>query len=57
MVDRPKQFLMRLTEEESAMLRSLAERDGLTASDYLRMFIRRSYAETFGEKKPTKTKK
>lgn len=38
------------------MLRALAERDGVTASDYVRMFIRRDYAEKFGGKLPKKAK-
>ncbi|HLV65212.1 MAG TPA: hypothetical protein VKY73_05345 [Polyangiaceae bacterium] len=34
------------------MLRALAERDGISASDYVRMFIRKDYAEKFGDKPP-----
>jgi len=38
------------------MLRVLAEADGLSSADIIRTLIRRSYAERFGEKKPTKSK-
>lgn len=33
------------------MLQALAEEDGVSASDVLRIFVRRVYAERFGEKK------
>jgi DNA-binding GntR family transcriptional regulator len=46
-----------MSDEELAMLRALAERDGLSASDVLRLFIRRAYAEAFGDKKPPRIKK
>ena len=46
-----------MSEMERAMLSALAERDGITQSDVLRMFISRAYAEAFGDKKPPKPKK
>jgi hypothetical protein len=52
MVDRDKRLTIRIAEEELAMLSALAEAEGVTQSDYLRLFIRRSYAEKFPPKKP-----
>ena len=49
---RDKLINLRATSEEVAMLHALAERDGISASDLLRQFIRRSYAAVFGEKRP-----
>jgi hypothetical protein len=34
------------------MVQALADADGVSASDYVRLFIRRTYAEKFGDKKP-----
>jgi len=48
---------IRASTEEVEMLRALAEREGLTASDYLRLFIRRAHAEAFGAAKPRKKPK
>jgi hypothetical protein len=42
---------VRISDEEVDMLRALAERAGLTASDLLRQYIRREYAEAFPPKK------
>ena len=42
-----------VTEEEANMLRALAERQGLSASDVLRQYIRNAYAKAF----PPKTKR
>jgi hypothetical protein len=53
---RDRQFRIRLDETELAMLHALAERDGISASDFVRQFVRRSYAATFGEKPPKKPK-
>lgn len=36
------------------MLQALADRDGIAVSDVLRIFIRRAYAEAFGDKAPKK---
>jgi len=48
---------LRIADEERAMLAALAEKDGISASDVLRLFIRREYAIAFGAKKPPKPKK
>jgi hypothetical protein len=48
--ERDKQFRMNLSEEERAMLEALSEADGVTASDYLRLLIRRQHQERFGAK-------
>ena len=42
---RPNQFKMLLSDEELETLRELAERAGLSASDYLRQLIRREHEE------------
>ena len=43
--ERPNQFKILLSDEELDMLKELAERDGLTASDYVRLFIRKEAAQ------------
>lgn len=48
---------LRIAEEERVMLAALAEKDGISASDVLRLFIRREYAVAFGSKKPPKSPK
>lgn len=47
---------MNLSDDELAMLRQLAEADGITASDFLRMQIRRQYGERFGATAQPKAK-
>lgn len=42
---------VRLTDDEDRMLKALAEHQGMTASDVLRQFIRRAFAEAFPPKK------
>jgi hypothetical protein len=54
--ERTARFEIRIAPQEIAMLRVLAEADGLSSADIIRTLIRRSYAERFGEKKPTKSK-
>jgi hypothetical protein len=58
-VERPRNLNVRMSDEELAMLAKLAERDGLTSSDWLRLTIRRSYAEAFApdSKPPPKRRK
>jgi hypothetical protein len=41
---RDKLFKLMLTDDEREMLRGLAEGEGLTASDFIRQFIRREHA-------------
>jgi hypothetical protein len=53
---RTRRLSMLISDEEWEKLQALAEAEGITASDYVRMFVRRAHAERFGEKKP-KTKK
>jgi hypothetical protein len=48
---------MRLAAAEKGMLDALAGREGLNASDFLRVTIRRLHAEAFGDKAPKKPKK
>lgn len=43
--ERPNQFKILLSDEELEMLRELAERDGVTASDYVRLFVRKESAQ------------
>ena len=52
MVDRTKMLNVRVTEDEGRMLKALAEHQGLSASDILRQYIRRAFAEAFPPKKP-----
>lgn len=49
---RDERLNLRVGKSEVAMLDALAEVDGLTASDVIRVLIRRTYAERFGDKKP-----
>ncbi len=48
--ERARQFRMNVSEEELEMLRELSTAEGLTASDYLRLAIRREYRQRFGER-------
>jgi uncharacterized protein (DUF1778 family) len=48
---RTRTLNMRVTDEEAEMLRSLAEHQGLSASDIVRQYIRRAFAEAFPAKK------
>jgi hypothetical protein len=41
---------MRVAPEEKQMITALADRDGQSASDYLRLLVRRTYETTFVEK-------
>jgi hypothetical protein len=47
-LQRDQIFQLRMTAEERSMLGALADRDGLSASDKVRQWIRREYAEAFG---------
>ncbi len=42
---------VRVTDEEVAMLKALAEHQGLNASDVIRQYVRRAFAEAFPPKK------
>lgn len=47
-LQRDQVFQLRMTAEEKEMLTELAERDGLTAADKVRQWVRREYATVFG---------
>ena len=47
-LQRDQVFQLRMTTEEKDMLTELAEREGLTAADKVRQWVRREYAATFG---------
>jgi hypothetical protein len=49
---RPQHLRVRLAVKEKEMLRVLAERDGVTDSDWIRLALRRAYAEAFGDSEP-----
>lgn len=55
-VARERSIRVRVSDEEREMLHALAESDGVSASDYVRLSIRKDYAERFGGK-PPKNKK
>ena len=57
MVDREKRINIRVSEQEAQMLAELAEREGVSQSDYLRLYIRRAHAEAFGSIPGTKAKR
>jgi hypothetical protein len=42
---------MLVSDEEYDKLQALADAEGVTASDFVRLFIRRAHAETFPPKK------
>jgi hypothetical protein len=56
MPKRTRNLNVRISDEELAMLAELAERDGLTSSDWLRFTIRRAHTKVFGATKQ-RTKK
>jgi hypothetical protein len=57
MVERDRRLSIRIADNEWDMLKALAEREGLAVSDYVRLFIRRSHSEAFGDAKPAKKRK
>jgi hypothetical protein len=52
--DKPKQFAFILREDEHRMLHELAEADGRSSANWLRMVIRREH-EALVRKKPRRT--
>lgn len=42
---RQRHLNVRMTDEEAAMLRTLAAHEGVSQSDVIRLYIRRAYAE------------
>lgn len=51
-VERTETLTIRIAAGEKAMLRALADRDGITVSDWLRLTIRRAYSEAFTDTPP-----
>jgi hypothetical protein len=47
---------VRVTPEEMTMVKELAEADGISASDFVRLFVRRAHSERFGSKSRAKPK-
>ncbi len=45
-----------MSSDEIAMVRELADKRGVTASDYIRLTIRELYAVTFDGRPPSQTK-
>jgi predicted DNA-binding protein len=45
---------IRVADEEWDKLHALSEAEGVSSSDYVRLFIRRACAEKFADKKPKK---
>lgn len=57
LVNPPERNLnIRVSDAERAMLVAVAEREGLTASAWLRRVIRMAYADAFGDKPSPKKK-
>jgi hypothetical protein len=56
-LQRDQVFQLRMTAEEKDMLAALAEREGLTAADKVRLWVRREYAIVFGEEPGAKRPK
>jgi hypothetical protein len=57
MPDREYRLTVRMSEAEGEMLKQIAEHEGLTASDVVRMHVRRRHAEMFGQLKSKQSKK
>jgi hypothetical protein len=55
MADRENQFKIRLSDDEVVWLEALAEKAGVTKTDYVRLMIRKEHERSPSEK--TKTKK
>jgi hypothetical protein len=47
---------VRTFEIETAMLRELADHDGINASDWIRLTIRQRYRKLFGDRPPQSSK-
>lgn len=59
MADRRRKRVLnvRIDDAEAAMLDALADRDGITVSDWVRLAVRRAYRDAFGEGKPRRKKR
>jgi uncharacterized protein (DUF1778 family) len=51
-LERTETLTIRIAQTEKDMLQALADKDGLSRSDWLRLTIRRAYADAIGEKLP-----
>jgi hypothetical protein len=49
--ERTMMFHVRMWDNERRRLEALAEDEGISASDYVRMSLRRAFAERCGDKK------
>jgi hypothetical protein len=54
---RDQLFQLRVTAEEKRMLETIADRDGLTASDKVRQLIRKEYATVNAAEPPKRRKR
>lgn len=54
---RDQSLRIRVSLDEKKMLDALAEKQGLTASDVVRLLVRREYSQEFGEGPPKKNKR
>ena len=50
--ERTERIALRASPTEVAMLRQLSDEEGVSVSDYIRLAVRRAYAEKHGTKKP-----
>ena len=50
-------FNLRISDKEQDMMNELADAMGVSASDVVRLLVRKEHAERFGSPKVTKTKK
>jgi hypothetical protein len=57
MSERDHRLNVRMTPEEARLLRVLAEEDGISQSDWIRMIIRRTFIERFPSQKPKAKKR
>jgi len=53
-IERGHRLSMRISEVEWVMLQALADKRGITASDYVRMAVRDAYRAEFGDKRKPK---
>jgi hypothetical protein len=55
--NRTELLTVRMTPDELAMLKELADADGISASDFVRQFVRRAHGERGGAKPRPKPKR
>jgi hypothetical protein len=53
---RTERLGLRIAPEELEMVNDLADADGVSASDVVRILVRRAHAERFGDRKPKRRK-